>query len=66
MFLWAKLPDSIESAESLVDDLLYNKHIFIAPGFIFGPKGNRYIRVSLCMPKERIWEAVERLKPGLS
>ena len=61
MFLWAKLPDSVESAEALVDDLLYNKHVFIAPGFIFGPKGNRYIRVSLCMPNERIWAAVERV-----
>ncbi|GAA4447460.1 aminotransferase class I/II-fold pyridoxal phosphate-dependent enzyme [Nibrella saemangeumensis] len=62
MFIWAKLPDHIESAEALVDDLLYNKHIFIAPGFIFGPKGDRYIRVSLCMPKERIQAAVTRLK----
>ena len=62
MFLWAKLPDSIPSAEALVDDLLYNKHIFIAPGFIFGPKGERYIRVSLCMPKERIEQAVNRVK----
>lgn len=62
MFLWAKLPDTIPSAEALVDDLLYNKHIFIAPGFIFGPKGDRYIRVSLCMPKERIEQAVNRLR----
>jgi LL-diaminopimelate aminotransferase len=62
MFLWAKLSDSIPLAETLVDDLLYTKHIFIAPGFIFGPKGSRYIRVSLCMPKERIWEAVKRLR----
>lgn len=61
MFLWAKLPDSTQSAETLVDDLLYNKHIFIAPGFIFGPKGDRYIRVSLCMPKERIEQATGRL-----
>ncbi|MEZ0608817.1 pyridoxal phosphate-dependent aminotransferase [Fibrella sp. WM1] len=61
LFLWAKLPEHIQSADALVDDLLYNKHVFIAPGFIFGPKGERYIRVSLCMPKERIWEAVSRL-----
>ncbi|MEZ0485052.1 pyridoxal phosphate-dependent aminotransferase [Fibrella aquatica] len=65
MFLWAKLPDSIPSAEALVDDLLYNKHIFIAPGLIFGPKGNRYIRVSLCMPKERIEQAINRLNQDL-
>ena len=61
MFLWAKLPDEVTSAEKLVDDLLYQKHIFIAPGFIFGPKGQRYIRLSLCMPAERIWQAVDRL-----
>ena len=61
LFLWAKLPDYVESAEALVDDLLYNKHIFMAPGSVFGPKGNRYVRVSLCMSKERIWMAVERL-----
>ncbi|QRR02086.1 pyridoxal phosphate-dependent aminotransferase [Dyadobacter sandarakinus] len=62
MFLWGKLPDSVESAESLVNRLLLEKHVFIAPGFIFGPKGQRYIRLSLCMPKERIWEAVERIR----
>jgi len=61
MFLWGKLPDSVESAEKLVNNLLVEKHVFIAPGFIFGPKGQRYIRLSLCMPKERIWEAVDRI-----
>jgi LL-diaminopimelate aminotransferase len=43
MFLWGKLPDSVESAEALVNSLLTEKHVFIAPGFIFGPKGQRYI-----------------------
>ena len=64
MFLWGKLPDSVSSAEALVNDLLVNKHVFITPGFIFGPKGQRYIRLSLCMPKERIWEAVARIQSG--
>ncbi|GAB2586142.1 pyridoxal phosphate-dependent aminotransferase [Spirosoma areae] len=62
LFIWAKLPDSVESAEVFVDDLLANKHVFIAPGFIFGPKGNRYIRVSLCVNKERIEEATKRIR----
>ncbi len=61
LFIWAKLPDSVASAEDLVNDLLLTKHVFIAPGFIFGPKGNRYVRVSLCMPKERIRTAIERI-----
>jgi LL-diaminopimelate aminotransferase len=62
MFLWGKLPDSTDSAECLINSLLTEKHVFIAPGFIFGPKGQRYVRVSLCTPSERIWEAVERIK----
>lgn len=62
MFLWGKLPDATESAERLINTLLTEKHVFIAPGFIFGPKGQRYIRLSLCTPKERIWQAVERVK----
>ena len=62
LFIWARIPDSVASAEAVVDDLLYKKHIFIAPGFIFGPKGNRYVRVSLCVAKERIEEAVKRLQ----
>jgi LL-diaminopimelate aminotransferase len=61
MFLWGKLPDSVASAEQLVNSILTEKHVFIAPGFIFGPKGQRYIRLSLCLPKERIWEAVQRI-----
>jgi LL-diaminopimelate aminotransferase len=66
MFLWGKLPDSVSSAEALVNELLVEKHVFITPGFIFGPKGQRYIRLSLCMPKERIWEAVARIQSGTS
>ncbi|MBC7571402.1 MAG: aminotransferase class I/II-fold pyridoxal phosphate-dependent enzyme [Spirosoma sp.] len=64
LFIWAKLPDSVPSAEDFVNTLLREKHIFIAPGFIFGPKGNRYVRVSLCVEEERIEEAVKRLEPG--
>ncbi|KAB7731733.1 aminotransferase class I/II-fold pyridoxal phosphate-dependent enzyme [Rudanella paleaurantiibacter] len=63
MFIWAKLPDSVPSAEELVNRLLIEKHVFIAPGFIFGPKGQRYIRVSLCVDESRIREAVARLSP---
>lgn len=64
MFLWGKLPSTSPGAEAVIDDLLYNKHVFIAPGFIFGPKGKQYVRISLCTPKERIWEAVNRIAPN--
>ncbi|WP_020605971.1 pyridoxal phosphate-dependent aminotransferase [Spirosoma spitsbergense] len=61
LFIWAKLPDTVASAEHFVNELLLQKHVFIAPGFIFGPKGSRYVRVSLCVNEERINEAVGRL-----
>lgn len=62
MFLWGKLPESAPSSETIVDELLTKKHVFLAPGFIFGEKGRRYIRISLCTPAERLWEVVERIK----
>ena len=60
MFVWAKTPQGVK-AENMVDDLLYNKDIFITPGFIFGSSGEGYIRFSLCVSEEKIKEALERL-----
>ncbi|MDD6898128.1 MAG: aminotransferase, partial [Bacteroidales bacterium] len=34
---------------------------FITPGFIFGSKGERYIRISLCAKEEKLLEAKERI-----
>ncbi|MDG2275435.1 MAG: aminotransferase class I/II-fold pyridoxal phosphate-dependent enzyme [Flavobacteriaceae bacterium] len=60
MFVWAKIPAG-KKAENIVDDLLYKHHIFIAPGTIFGSKGEGYIRFSLCKKKKKIKEALDRL-----
>ncbi|MBT8320383.1 MAG: aminotransferase class I/II-fold pyridoxal phosphate-dependent enzyme, partial [Eudoraea sp.] len=62
MFVWCKLPPGAEDAETFIDDLLYKKDIFIAPGTIFGSNGEGYIRLSLCVKQEKIKEAIERLK----
>ena len=62
MFVWAKLPDSVPDAEAFVDTLLYEKHVFITPGKIFGKNGERYIRFSLCLPEEKICEVLRRFK----
>lgn len=61
MFVWAKLPEG-KSAEGMVDELLYEKNIFIAPGTIFGSQGEGYIRFSLCVSEEKIEEALSRVK----
>lgn len=60
MFVWAKLPDGIDSAESFIDEVLYEKNIFITPGTIFGSNGEGYIRFSLCVTEDKIKEAISR------
>ena len=60
MFLWAKLPEGVGSSEAYIDDLLYDKNIFIAPGTIFGKNGEGYVRFSLCVKEEKIMEAIKR------
>ncbi|MEM1337441.1 MAG: aminotransferase class I/II-fold pyridoxal phosphate-dependent enzyme [Bacteroidota bacterium] len=60
MFIWAKLPKGSKPAEAFIDEVLYQKNIFIAPGTIFGDKGEGYIRFSLCVPEEKIKEALAR------
>ncbi|MAU72484.1 MAG: aminotransferase [Pseudozobellia sp.] len=60
MFVWAKLPANIKSAESFIDEVLYEKDIFITPGTIFGSNGEGYIRFSLCVTEEKIQEAIDR------
>jgi aspartate/methionine/tyrosine aminotransferase len=59
LFVWAKLPEGI-SAETFIDKVLIEKHIFITPGNIFGSNGEGYIRFSLCVTEEKIEEAIAR------
>ncbi|GIV32741.1 MAG: aminotransferase [Chitinophagales bacterium] len=61
MFVWAKVPDSVENVETWIDAILYEAKVFIAPGFIFGPGGNRYVRLSLCCPEADMQEALKRI-----
>lgn len=63
MFIWAKIPDTWKNAGELADKILYERNVFITPGFIFGSNGNRYIRISLCSSESMLKEVLERLKP---
>lgn len=62
LFLWGRIPESVESSEALADDILYNARVFITPGFIFGSNGDRYIRISLCAKENKMQEALNRIK----
>ena len=61
LFLWGKIPDSVESSETLSDILLYNANVFITPGSIFGSAGNRYMRISLCCKEAVLEIAMKRV-----
>ncbi|MFV9484183.1 pyridoxal phosphate-dependent aminotransferase [Christiangramia sp. ASW11-125] len=61
LFVWAKAPAG-KSAEGLVDELLYDKDLFVTPGFIFGEQGRDYVRFSLCATEEMIDEALKRIR----
>ncbi len=60
LFVWGKLPNGLNETD-FTDKLLYEDHIFITPGIIFGTKGEGYIRASLCVPESKLKEALNRL-----
>ena len=62
MFLWGRIPDSFSNCEELTERVLHEARVFITPGFIFGSKGERYIRISLCAKEEKIQAALERIR----
>ena len=62
MFLWGKIPASVQNVEDLTERVLHEARVFITPGFIFGSNGERYIRISLCAKEEKIEEALRRIE----
>ena len=61
LFVWGRIPESIASCEEYVEEILNKAGVFITPGFIFGSKGERYIRISLCASADLLEEAKNRI-----
>ena len=61
LFLWGRIPNQ-ESCYDFCDKLLYEKHIFLTPGGIFGNEGERYVRISLCASEEMLQRVLDRIK----
>jgi len=61
LFIWARIPEEVTTAEELIEELLNEAKVFITPGFIFGSNGNKYIRISLCNSKEKLALALSRI-----
>lgn len=62
LFIWASIPSSYKNGYELTDKILHSSNVFITPGGIFGSTGDKYVRVSLCTPEEKIEEAIQRIK----
>jgi LL-diaminopimelate aminotransferase len=60
-YLWIKVPKGYTSAR-LATRLLEEAGLVVTPGNGFGEPGEGYFRIALAQKKERLEEAVERLK----
>ncbi len=60
VFVWAKVPSSVKSAD-YVTDILKKTGVVVTPGSGFGKAGEGYFRISLTVPTDRLKEAVSRI-----
>lgn len=65
LFIWARIPETFGNAYELSDKILQDSDVFITPGGIFGDAGDQFVRISLCAKKEKIQEALIRIKNSL-
>jgi LL-diaminopimelate aminotransferase len=63
-FIWAPVPSGFSSTE-FVTNVLEQTGVILTPGNAFGASGEGYFRVSLSVPNERLYEAVDRIKQKL-
>jgi LL-diaminopimelate aminotransferase len=60
-YIWLKTPDGLSSWD-FFDKLLQECHVVGTPGSGFGPSGEGYFRLSAFGDKDKVSEAVERIK----
>ncbi|MEH6946981.1 LL-diaminopimelate aminotransferase [Bacillus sp. JJ634] len=63
-FIWAPVPEGYTSTE-FVTNVMEKTGVIFTPGNAFGPAGEGYFRVSLSVPTQRLYEAIERIKQKL-
>jgi LL-diaminopimelate aminotransferase len=60
-YLWVKVPDGYSSAQ-LATRLLEDAGVVVTPGNGFGEPGEGYFRIALTQNRQRLAEAIKRLK----
>lgn len=61
-YVWARIPKGFPNSMETAKIFLEKGDIIITPGNGFGPAGEGYIRMALTVPKERLEQAIERIK----
>ncbi len=61
-YVWAKIPKGFDTSMETSKKFLDEANIVVTPGNGFGEAGEGYVRLALTVTKERINEAVERLR----
>ncbi len=66
-YVWAKIPQSFKTNEKSIsfafsNFLLEKAHIVTIPGAGFGPDGEGFVRFSLTLDKEKIYEGIKRME----
>ncbi len=62
MFVWAPIPESYDSSEAFVADLLAKAGVLVTPGSAFGPSGEGYVRMALVQTEEDMDKIVQAVK----
>ena len=62
LYIWCPLPDGWDSSSDFALTLLKQAHVSVAPGIIFGPGGEGFVRISIVQPTDRLTQAMERIQ----
>ena len=66
-YVWAKIDPELDmSSEDFADWLLDNARVVVIPGTAFGKQGEGWVRISYATEKEKLIEAMVRMKEALS
>ncbi|WP_456423634.1 aminotransferase class I/II-fold pyridoxal phosphate-dependent enzyme [Thermococcus sp.] len=66
-YVWVKIDPELDmTSEDFADWLLDNARVVVIPGTAFGKQGEGWVRISYATEKERLIEAMERMKEALS
>ena len=66
-YVWAKIDPELDmTSEDFADWLLENARVVVIPGTAFGKQGEGWVRISYATEKEKLIEAMGRMREALS